>query len=116
MTPLDSLCSEALLARRAVRCSARGVLTLGDLPYAERPLAPGQAECLRAIEAHIAKHVYPPTVRDLCVTLGVTSRVVEGHLLALRRKGWIDTDRVAARAIRLVRKTVPTIVLARAAS
>jgi len=46
---------------------------------------------------------YPPTVRELCAALGMTStNAVNDHLKALERKGLISRDRRKGRGIRIV--------------
>lgn len=73
------------------------------IPSHKFALTKRQQECLDAIRVSIERHGYPPTVRELCDTLGIDSpNGIACHLDALQRKGWIKRDGETARGIRLV--------------
>jgi len=55
-----------------------------------KELTARQKEVLDAIRTFIAQNHYPPTVRELCTILGISSpRGVSKHLEALEKKGYI---------------------------
>lgn len=59
-----------------------------------------QSEVLEAIIEYSKLHSYPPSRRDLCSMLYVSStNAVQCHLSALERKGYIRIDPVVARGI-----------------
>lgn len=61
-----------------------------------------QRAVLELILQHLRELGYPPTVRELCGLMGISSpNGMMGHLLALRRKGFIECDTHTARGIRL---------------
>jgi repressor LexA len=52
---------------------------------------------------HIAKHGYPPSVREITEAVGpLSSSTVHGHLVELERKGWIVRVPNQARSISVV--------------
>jgi SOS-response transcriptional repressor LexA len=52
------------------------------------PATPRQLEVLSAINRHMIEHGSPPTIRELCATLGMSSpNAIMGHFRALVRKG-----------------------------
>lgn len=60
----------------------------------------------RAVLATIAKHIavegYPPTLRELCVMIGVRStNAACDHIRLLKLKGLLSRDASAARSIRV---------------
>lgn len=68
-------------------------------------LTPRQAEVLDAIYQHVATTGTPPTVRELCTALGISSpNGVTQHLDALRKKGAIEPDDEGSKA----RQIMPT--------
>jgi len=74
---------------------------MSSLPL--RPLTRRQEEILTLIESRSI----PPTIRDLCRDLGVSSPSgVHQQLKAMERKGAIERDPFAARAIRSTRLPV----------
>jgi Mn-dependent DtxR family transcriptional regulator len=52
-------------------------------------LSPRQFDVLRLIQRIMAHDDRPPSVRYLAQRLGVHHSVIEGHLWALYRKGWL---------------------------
>lgn len=55
-----------------------------------KELTDRQKEVLEAIKSFTAENHYPPTVRELCAILGISSpRGVAKHLEALEKKGYI---------------------------
>ena len=69
----------------------------------QQPLARRQAAVLAAIKRFIAKHGYPPTIRDLmAATGGKSPHGVDGHLDSLEAKGWITRTRNVSRGIRVL--------------
>jgi len=72
-------------------------------PNPRSSLTPRQAEILEWIRSFIARHGYPPSHREIgeAMSIGSTNGVRD-HLRTLVRKGFIETDYVAARGIRIV--------------
>lgn len=70
----------------------------------ERPLTKRQTAILKWIIAYIAKHRYPPAVRDLCEQFGTTPCPMQQHLTALARKGYVRRTRGVSRGLRVVRE------------
>lgn len=61
-----------------------------------------QAQCLLYINHSIQKNGYPPTLREICDHMGVSStNGVNDHLRALERKGFIIRDSMKSRAIKI---------------
>lgn len=54
-----------------------------------RPLTPSQAEVLLLIVKSVAMNGWPPTLREIGVTRGTTRYAIEGHVIALERKGFV---------------------------
>ena len=52
-----------------------------------------QMQVLRLIAKSVAEHGYPPTIRELADTLGVSQTSVWFRLAALRRKGFVTSTR-----------------------
>lgn len=51
-----------------------------------------QFQVLRAIDSSIRERGYPPTMRELCEALGISSTTgIRDHLYALVRKGLVRT-------------------------
>lgn len=87
----------------------------GPVPQAQRPLTARQAEAKDFILAHLRKHGFPPTIREVGKALGITStNGVSDLLKALEKKGHVHRDvKGRARALLLVEKAPPeTKVLA----
>jgi len=69
-----------------------------------RPITASQAEVLRTITDLAERQGYPPTVREIGDDLGGRSTcVVQRHLEALERKGYITREPRKARTIRVLR-------------
>lgn len=59
-----------------------------------------QQQILKFIETYTAAHGYPPTVRDICAGVGLSSTsTVHGHLTRLESKGLISKGAFKNRAI-----------------
>jgi len=71
-----------------------------------KPLTERQREILRWLSRHISDNGFSPTVREMCRAFKFSApNGALCHLLALRRKGWIDWHDGKSRTIRL-RKVV----------
>ncbi len=64
-------------------------------------ITPTQQKTLRLIREHLARHGYPPSLRELARAAGVTPTAVTKHLRALARTGLIELPGHTARGIRL---------------
>ena len=63
-----------------------------------RPLPPRQADVLAVYRQRQAAGLMPPTVRELCEAVGVSSTcTAQPHINALRRKGYLTTAGGCAR-------------------
>ncbi len=72
-------------------------------------LSPGQQRVLDFIRAHVRRHGFPPTCREIQRGLGFASpNAARGHLDALRRKGVIELPARTARGIRVLGDTGPS--------
>ncbi len=61
-----------------------------------------QEEILDCIESYIRDRGYPPSIRDICREVGLSSSsTVFNHLASLERKGFISRESGAMRSIRL---------------
>lgn len=61
-----------------------------------------QEEILNCIETYIREKGYPPSIRDICREVNLSSSsTVFSHLAALEKKGFIQRDDGATRGIRL---------------
>ena len=59
-----------------------------------------QAQCLGFVRAFIAEEGYPPTFREIGLSMGIRStNGVQDHLVALERKGWIRRNPGRSRGI-----------------
>lgn len=59
-----------------------------------------QLEILRFIYDTVEEHGFPPTVREICAAVGLSSTsTVHGHLARLERKGLLIKDATKPRAI-----------------
>jgi len=64
--------------------------------------SPKQQEILDFIEDSIRRNGYPPSIREICSAVGLTSSsTVFTHLAALEKKGYIEKDDSKTRGIRL---------------
>lgn len=70
---------------------------------AARPLTTRQVQVLRCVESFLDARGYPPSIRELCELLDVTSTtgMVE-HLRALERKGYLARDAGERRGMRVL--------------
>jgi repressor LexA len=61
-----------------------------------------QQEILQVVQQHVARHGYPPTVREIGDAVGLTSSsTVHAHLQALEARGALKRDPAKPRAIDL---------------
>lgn len=73
-------------------------------PIQPQPLTARQNEILRYIEMQIAKHGYPPTIREIGANFGIRStNGVNDHIQALRRKGYITQQEQKSRSLQITR-------------
>lgn len=62
-----------------------------------------QREILNFINEEVVKKNYPPSVREICNAMGLSSSsTVHAHLKALERKGYIKRDPTKPRAIEIL--------------
>lgn len=55
------------------------------------------------IASYLTEHGYPPTVRDICEGVGLSSSsTVHAHLLRLRRQGRVEWADGKVRTLRLI--------------
>ncbi len=68
-----------------------------------KPLAPRQADVLRAIGAAIRQRGYPPTFREIAEAIGIrpasSSAAITDHLNRLEAKGYVRREPMKVRAI-----------------
>jgi repressor LexA len=65
-----------------------------------------QAEILRAIETYQRSHDRPPTIRDICRAVGITSPAqVQHHITMLQRRGYLTREPHTSRSIHLTQPT-----------
>jgi repressor LexA len=77
-----------------------------------KELPPRQQEILDFIQSYVQQNAYPPSVRDICEAVGLSSTsTVHGHLNALEEKGFIRRDGANARAISLLDESGDNITL-----
>jgi repressor LexA len=63
-------------------------------------LTPKQRRILEVIREAVSHHGYPPSIREICENVGLTSTSsVHSQLLALEKKGYIRRDPTKPRAI-----------------
>jgi len=68
-----------------------------------KDLTERQAEVLQFICDHINEEGWPPTMREIMAYFGFAStNAANDHLRALERKGFIRTDPMKSRAIRVL--------------
>lgn len=66
-----------------------------------------QKEVYDCIKTHILEKGYPPSVREICAAVGLSSTsTVHGHLERLEKKGLIRRDLTKPRAIELVKENL----------
>ncbi|SMC16930.1 repressor LexA [Clostridium acidisoli DSM 12555] len=67
-----------------------------------------QAEIYDFIQSEVINKGYPPSVREICAKVGLSSTsTVHGHLSRMEKKGLIKRDPTKPRAIELLRDTLP---------
>jgi len=65
-----------------------------------------QYRILEFIKQEVADKGYPPSVREICLAVGLKSTsTVHGHLMRLEKKGYIRRDSTKPRAIELLDNT-----------
>ena len=70
-----------------------------------KELTSRQEEILTFIKEYIVNHGYPPTIREICKAMGVSSpATVHAHLNNLEKKGFIKKEDTKNRAIELLVK------------
>lgn len=66
-------------------------------------LSEKQSAILNFIKKHVKEKGYPPTVREICAAVGLSSTsTVHGHLERMEKKGLIKRDKTKTRAIEIV--------------
>jgi len=69
-------------------------------------LSPQQQKTLQLIQKEIKERGYPPTVREICKAVGVTSSATAyKYLTILEKKGYIRREKERSRAIKLLPQT-----------
>ena len=69
-----------------------------------KSLTDRQREVLDFIAHYLEKNSYPPTVREIGDSFGITLRAVYDHLTALQKKGYISSGQKRSRSIRILKK------------
>lgn len=75
-------------------------------------LAPNHKKTLQLIQKKIRERGYPPTVREICKAVGVTSSATaHKYLTILEKKGYIHREKEKSRAIQIIPQTkkVPVV-------
>jgi repressor LexA len=66
-------------------------------------LDPNHKKTLQLIQEKIRENGYPPTVREICKAVGVTSSATaHKYLTILEKKGYIHREKERSRAIRII--------------
>lgn len=64
-----------------------------------------QLKVLKLIFASVEKRGFPPTIRELCDDMDISStNGMSEHLKALKKKGLIDREERVARGVRLTQR------------
>lgn len=67
-------------------------------------LSKPQSKVLTAVITFIETNNYPPSARDLAANLGIASpSTIHGHLVRLRKKGYVDWEESKPRTLRVIR-------------
>ena len=66
-----------------------------------KPLTARQREVVRLVCRHVAKHGFPPTLRELASELDIAPSAIAGHLAAAERKGVLRRASRTARGMTL---------------
>jgi repressor LexA len=73
--------------------------------HADRPPTALQAKVLRLIAASIRELGWPPTLREICVAMGLAStNGAKDHICALERKGLVTQAPLIARGLALTER------------
>jgi repressor LexA len=75
-------------------------------------LAPNHRKTLQLIQKKFRERGYPPTVREICKAIGVTSSATaHKYLTILEKKGYIHREKEKSRAIQIIPQTkkVPVV-------
>lgn len=67
------------------------------------PITARQKVVLNVIAKFISKEGYSPTVRDVASSLGVTVKAAYDHLVALRKKGYIEWSEEKSRTMKIIK-------------
>lgn len=74
-------------------------------------LSKKQIDIMNFIKAQVAKHGYPPSVREICAAVNLKSTsTVHSHLSKLEEKGYIKKDPSKPRAIGVMPDELETII------
>jgi len=74
-------------------------------------LSKKQIDIMNFIKAQVAKHGYPPSVREICAAVNLKSTsTVHSHLSKLEEKGYIKKDPSKPRAIGVMHDELETII------
>ena len=77
-----------------------------------KDLTQRQREALEHIRAHLRRHGFPPSRKELAKSLGLSHpSSADGHLTALQTKGWIELRPDTKRGIRLIGDADPDVPL-----
>ena len=77
-----------------------------------RDLTNRQRETLEHIRAHLRRHGFPPSRKELAKSLGLSHpSSADGHLSGLQVKGWIEIRPDTKRGIRLIGDADPALPL-----
>lgn len=78
--------------------------------FLAKRLSTRQIEILSCIHHHVTDKGYPPTVREICETVNLSSTsTVHGHLARLEKKGLIQRDPTKPRALELSQEALDII-------
>ncbi len=68
-----------------------------------KPMTKKQEAILEFIKSELVSKGYPPSIREICSAVGLTSSsTVHGHLSSLEKKGYIRRDATKPRAIEIL--------------
>ncbi len=68
-----------------------------------KPMTKKQEAILEFIKSELVAKGYPPSIREICSAVGLTSSsTVHGHLSSLEKKGYIRRDATKPRAIEIL--------------
>ena len=71
--------------------------------YSMKELTEKQMNILRYVENYMMDQGYPPTIREIGESFGITAKGAYDHLKAIEKKGYIKCERNRSRAIELLR-------------